>query len=998
MGFEQKPLAPLSAIGSLTEIIEKPAERYGIELESGLTLAIIEDVHSTDALPLLAYALKALEDRVGLGAELTLDGYRAIGGVRGAIGAALRLVLSDPEPTPEEWRALRHAFAQLIAVDEGAVDSRRFLRRVADRANLRPAADRVLDRLVNARLLIAKEDGTIQLAHDRIIDNWPELPIRKWLDDDAESRKLIHQLNERKDDATLPKTLLSKAEALLREDPELANEEPDIGDLVTRCKRRNQLFWTTLCVILLVIVASIGWGLAKKNEAREQSLLAEIQQLVTEARVATESDKPDDIARGASLALESIEIARPSATFESTEIARPSATTETRSFLRSLLQKIETSSEGFIGALNRMFIGTTNVLPTADAVDIIRGALIHLPIRIVKSREPGDKGVLKGILALAALADGRLVSADGDKICIWSSDSNIPPECREGRRVSALAVLPDGGASGGQDGTVKIWSKDFTRTTGEYASGSPVNTLAVLKDGRIASGDDRGSIKIWPKGGWDCGPDQRDHKHCGQVRSLVALSDGRLASGGQDGNIIIWGLDAADQTTLRPQTRFSAGSPVSSLAALADGGLASGGADGTIKFWANDSWQLDGSFVHGGGVVHSLAVLTDGRLASGGNDNIKIWPKPRNKSSFVRPDPQVVLPLGKPVTVLSLTVLANGELASGDNLGSIKLWLLDEPETLSQQEPVLSLAVLKVGLAIVDGAGITIWANGKPTPLRDSDKAFSLAVLPNDDLVSGSEDGGIAVWPHNGRAKTTVLLAGQATPRVSALAALSDGRLVSGDKDGNIKLWQLQPAGTWHPKQTIAGLSAIQSLAVLGDGWLASGDINEVINIWRVGDTLNRDLSLIDDSRTLKSLVFKDRELAGGDDDGINFWRLDGGRDTKSFNLGKALPANVGETLSLAVLAEGRLVSGGQDGAIRIWLKGPGDARVVLSQGSPVKSLAVLADGRLASGGQDGTVKIWQLDEQKLIADLCVRLSAGQKTYIGLSNSWQPICRTLPSN
>ena len=76
---------------------------------------------------------------------------------------------------------------------------------------------------------------------------------------------------------------------------------------------------------------------------------------------------------------------------------------------------------------------------------------------------------------------------------------------------------------------------------------------------------------------------------------------------------------------------------------------------------------------------------------------------------------------------------------------------------------------------------------------------------------------------------------------------------------------------------------------------------------------------------------------------------------------------------------------------------------VVLSEGSWVWSLAVLADGRLASGGGDGTIKLWLVDEQNLIAALCLR--AGRNLtkdewarYIGADTPWQPSCRDLSSN
>jgi TIR domain/Protein of unknown function (DUF3040) len=274
--------APLSAIGSLAEVIEKPAERFGIELEPGLSERVVEDVHTADALPLLAYTLKELYDRGGADRCLTLDEYQSLGGVQGAIAAKLETVLSDPEPTADEARALQHAFTRyLIRVDEGAVEGERLLRRVVSHASMPQPADRILRRLVDAGLLTTK-DGTIELAHERLINDWPKLPLKTWLAQDAADRRLIDQLRQRVYDDTLPDGLLAQAEELLQRDRELAAEEPALAQLVQRSKdrkrgreRRRWMFLGLAVIVAAVFAALAGWALKQRSEAITASTTAQ---------------------------------------------------------------------------------------------------------------------------------------------------------------------------------------------------------------------------------------------------------------------------------------------------------------------------------------------------------------------------------------------------------------------------------------------------------------------------------------------------------------------------------------------------------------------------------------------------------------------------------------------------------------------------------------------------------------------------------------------------
>jgi hypothetical protein len=91
----------------------------------------------------------------------------------GAIEEKLREALSDPRPTDQELAAFRRCFVRhLVRIDEGAAEGERYLRRAASRENLPKGAARLVQRLLNARLVVAGDDRTISLAHDRLIEDW----------------------------------------------------------------------------------------------------------------------------------------------------------------------------------------------------------------------------------------------------------------------------------------------------------------------------------------------------------------------------------------------------------------------------------------------------------------------------------------------------------------------------------------------------------------------------------------------------------------------------------------------------------------------------------------------------------------------------------------------------------------------------------------------------------------------------------------------------------
>ena len=77
-------LAPMGE-SQLREAIEAPARQSGLRLEPGLVDLLVRDVEGEPgALPLLSHALRRTWERRE-GRVLTVEGYRATGGIRGAV-------------------------------------------------------------------------------------------------------------------------------------------------------------------------------------------------------------------------------------------------------------------------------------------------------------------------------------------------------------------------------------------------------------------------------------------------------------------------------------------------------------------------------------------------------------------------------------------------------------------------------------------------------------------------------------------------------------------------------------------------------------------------------------------------------------------------------------------------------------------------------------------------------------------------------------------------
>jgi putative hemolysin len=140
-------------------------------------------------------------------------------------------------------------------------------------------------------------------------------------------------------------------------------------------------------------------------------------------------------------------------------------------------------------------------------------------------------------------------------------------------------VLPDGRlASGSDDDTIRLWDVTTGAQTIFKGHSHGVNALCVLPDGRLASGSNHHTIRLWDV---TTGAETaRLEGHADSVNALCVLPDGRLVSGSDDCTIRLWDVTTGAETALEGHS-----DGVNALCMLPDGRLASGSNDCTIRLW-----------------------------------------------------------------------------------------------------------------------------------------------------------------------------------------------------------------------------------------------------------------------------------------------------------------------------------------------------------------------------------------------------------------------------
>jgi DNA-binding SARP family transcriptional activator/WD40 repeat protein len=179
-------LGPMSE-PDLRNAIEGPARRSGLRLEPGLVDVLVQEVEGEPAaLPMLSHVLRATWERRE-GPTLTVEGYRATGGIRSAVSQTAETLYEAIDPSQRS--RLRTLLLRLVMPTEDGDAVRTRVPRS------RVAADdehqELVEQLVSARL-VSTDGDTVQIAHEALVRGWPRL--RGWLDDDVDGQRLFRHL------------------------------------------------------------------------------------------------------------------------------------------------------------------------------------------------------------------------------------------------------------------------------------------------------------------------------------------------------------------------------------------------------------------------------------------------------------------------------------------------------------------------------------------------------------------------------------------------------------------------------------------------------------------------------------------------------------------------------------------------------------------------------------------------------------------------------------
>ena len=908
----------------LREAIEKPASERVMYFDppSLVDRLIDEVIQMPGAMPLLSFALSELYlkylHKVREGSRdkraITEADYEELGGVaRSLTKRADTEYQSLVKQSPAYHQTICQVMLRMLAVDSGNVARRRvFLEELEYPASRKTQVQEVIDRFLNARLLVSGIDTTgknyIEPAHDALVRGWQQLLV--WQQQEQENLVLQRRLTR----AAFEWQEQQKSSFLWHGNPRLnllkqvlhsSNNwfnrlEMQFVRRSIQHKRRNLVIrWSFVTLAFTTVLVFY-----------QLSSLLEKAGLVTNLK----TNKPID---ALGLAIETVGQNR---------LLPLPVNRQVQSSLLDAVQEIRERQQ-LIGHQDKVNV----VAYSPDGSRILTGSSDR-SLRLWNSQgEPVGQplqGHTEAVTATAISSNGEfIVSGSEDKtIRLWDSSGNPigSPFVGHKNTVTAIAFSPavsnseDIIASGSDDGTIRLWDRAGNSIGNPFIGHEDgITAIAFHPNGQlIASASKDRTVSVWNLQGNRVIPPWRKHQDL--VNAVAFSPDGQLiASGGDDEQIRLWDLQGNEVS----QPFIGHVGIIWSLAFSQDGEtIVSSSSDRTIRFWDLRGNEIKPPLRGHLGLINSVAISPDGEaVISSSNDNtVRLWNVDDNPVSRVL--------RGHEGHVKSLAISPDSKfIASAGQDSTVRLWNnsglpLGKP-LIGHKDVVNTVAIGSKARLIASGSKdktIRLWdsqGNLVNTLIGHQDSVTSVAINPsNQQIISGSEDKTIRLWDSQGNLIDT--LNGHQDGVTSIDLSPDGSTLVSASRDLTVRLWDLdrrQELRSWSKLYD----SEVTTVNFSPDGeQIISGSRDGTM---RVMDLNNNSVSkpFIGHEGIVNSAVFSPNGkqiISGSRDRTIRIW------DTRGNQIAPPFRGHEGYVDAVIVNPnDDKIISGSWDSTIRIW-------------------------------------------------------------------------------